>query len=557
MNTNLKPPGSKDGLFKIIVITALVILFALIFYVMFGPLPNQSNFVTKGGNNSNTFNQITVVGTSTLDGDVTMKQDVGIENDLNVDGEANLRKANFLTTTSGIDTLQGIIEPTVTGSLDIKGNNFITFKNISGTNTLLSFNTSTQDGAIYGNLNINDPNGSSGLTLVNQTLSNFRYKFINDPSTNDLLIKSTNSSGSIIKTLADFTQDGAQVNLLDSTVAAPKVYVNGTGGAGQVYDTVYNIPPTLTTTPTFTTLTVTGATTLQGATTLEAAVTAEDDITAEGDIIVSTDTKDIVFTARATGYNALKFAGERTVGSDFYMHQIMGESSTNALVGGSTYIQAPTKVTITNSNGNGGDASFDVRPNFVSGTKTDNYRDTFTEPFVNFANGYMKFTLPPYTTSLVTGNQINSFTYNTTTASGSTADSDYGQGSILGGWSSIQPGANGRIITPTGAGGIGNSFWACPKKGIWSINFSSNFEFGVSSSFYLCSTTVTNIPALPPYSPSPFTTSTTKLIGLDFVNTFVVLDTTDRIFVTLAAGNGALRSGSPPRLELNLIMELN
>jgi hypothetical protein len=534
-------PGNKDMLFKILVIAAIVVIFALLFYVMFGPLPNQSNFVTKGGNNANTFNQITVVGTSTLDGDVTMKQDVEVQNDLNVEGEANLRKANFLTTSGGIDTLQGIIEPTTLGALEIKGNNNILFKNLSGTNTVLSFNTSTQDGSINGNLNINDPNGSSGLTLVNQTLSNFRYKFTNDPSTNDLLIKSTNSTGSIVKTLIDFTQDGAQVNLLDSTVVAPKVYVNGTGGAGQVYDTVYNIPPTLTTTPTFTTLTVTGATTLQGATTLEAAVTSEDTFTAEDDIIVSTDTKNIVFTARATGYNALKFAGERTVDSLFYTHQIQGESSTNALVGGSTYIQAPTEVLITNSQGNGGSAAFDVRPNFAAGTKTDNYRDTFTEPFVNFTGGYLKLTLPPDGTSLVNGNQINSFTYNTTTASGSSPNPIFGLGSILGGWSSTQTGANGRIITPPA--GVGNSVWNCPKKGIWSINFSSNYNNNTltSSSFFLGFSRAT---ALTP-------------IGLDSVNTFVVLYAGDYVFASLAAGTGILNSAYSPRLELNLIMELN
>ena len=492
--------GNKDMLFKILVIVAIIILFALIFYVMFGPLPNQSNFVTKGGNNANTFNQITVVGTSTLDGDVVMKQDAEVQNDLNVEGEANLRKANFLTTSGGIDTLQGVIEPTTAGSLDIKGNNFIALKNISGTNTVLSFNTSTQDGAIFGNLNINDPNGTSGLTLVNQTASNFRYKFTNDPSTNDLLIKSSNPSGSIIKTLADFTQDGAQVNFLDSTVATPLVYVNGTGGAGQVYDTIYNIPPTLTTTPTFTTLNVTGATTLDGATTMNDPLTVNDDATITGDLTLSTNAAAIDFSASGSGeYGQILFGGDGAS-----RQRLLGFAN------GDTYLQTYTKVGIQNSGGNGGIAIFDTRPNFTSGTITSAQRDTFTEPFVNFSNGYFKFSLPPYGTSLVTGNQTNSYIYNTTTASANSPDPDYGQGAVLGGWSSTQTGANGRIITPPA--GVSNSTWVCPTKGIWNINFSSNFQNTVSSSFFLCSLSGTSV----------------SLIGLDFVNTFVVLNAGDK-----------------------------
>lgn len=534
LNVNPVPKaGNKDMLFKILVIAAIVILFALILYVMFGPLPNQSNFVTKGGNNANTFNQITVVGTSTLDGGVVMKQDAEIQNDLNVEGEANLRKANFLTTSGGIDTLQGIIEPTGAGSLDIKGNNFITLKNISGTNTILSFNTNTQDGAIFGNLNINDPNGTSGLTLVNQTTSNFRYKFTNDPSTNDLIVKSSNPSGSVVKTLVDFTQDGAQVNLLDSTVAAPLVYVNGTSGAGQVYDTIYNTPPTLTSTPTFTTLTVTGATILNGSTTMNDPVTINDSATVTGNLTLSTNAAALDFSANGSGeYGQVLFGGDDGVSS---RQRLLGFAN------GDTYLQTYTKVGIQNASGSGGVAIFDTRPNFTSGTITSAQRDTFTEPFVNFSNGYLKITLPPYTTSLVTGNQINSFTYETITASGSSPNPIFGFGSILGGWSSTQAGANGRIITPPS--GVGNSVWNCPKKGIWSINFSSNYNNNTltSSSFFL-----------------GFTRGTERIpIGLDSVNTFVVLYAGDYIFASLAEGSGILNSLYPPRLELNLIMELN
>ena len=77
-----------------------------------------------------------------------------------------------------------------------------------------------------------------------------------------------------------------------------------------------------------------------------------------------------------------------------------------------------------------------------------------------------------------------------------------------------------------------------PKK---YVSLVPKYHSLLSSSFFLCSLSGTTV----------------TLIGLDFVNSFVVLNAGDYVFATLAAGNGALRSGSPPRLELDLIMELN
>ena len=75
LNAPISTKGPSDGLmFRILVVIALLVLFGLFLYAIFGPLPNQKNFITNNPNSGNgVFPQITVAGTSTLEGNVELE----------------------------------------------------------------------------------------------------------------------------------------------------------------------------------------------------------------------------------------------------------------------------------------------------------------------------------------------------------------------------------------------------------------------------------------------------------------------------------------------------
>lgn len=543
--------GNKDMLFKILIIAALVILFGLILYILFGPLPSQSNFVKKGSSSQETLNDLYVVGTSTLKGNVTANQNLTIGGNEIINGNLTVHDTNFVTGTSNVK--QGSVVPS-TGTLELRGNTYVKITDINGTDTTAEFVVGSKETNFNGVVNINNPDGVSGLILKNQTTPENYYK-IYDNSSNNLIIDSY--IGTSFKKILNAEEDASEVTFLDETIATPYVYVNGSGGKGRVYDEVYNLPPTASLTPTLTTLTVTGATTLNGTTTsnntmtLNGATTMNDPVTINDNLTFPLDGNNIVFTPKSTSENAVRFAGQRTINSNVYMHQILGQSSTNVAIGGSTYIHAPTKVNITNSIGNGGSSLFDVRPNFTSGTKTDEFRNTFIEPFVNIANGYLKITLPPEGTMLANapggfpaaGQIVNVFAYTSSDTNPKTVGSfppSLFATNKLGSWVNSDPTGQGSYVQSRMSSytSVPNAGWTCPKKGLWAIEFNSN------------STTFTNEFVI-------YNTTTNQSYGSNYVSTIAVIDFGQVIAITAVGASGTIAAGANATLKFRLIMELN
>jgi hypothetical protein len=522
------PNGKSDALFRILIIAAVLILFALIFYVMFGPLPNQKNFVTKGGTNSGVLNQLQVNETSLLKGNVTTEANVTVGGDETVDGTLNAHTTNFVTTSGTTDTVQGKITPLGGGVLNLQSGVYTYIKDLSGNNTA-SFKTSTKETTFYGNVNIDDTGGVSGLTLLNQTSSNYKYKFTNDATSNNLMVKSIQNS--TIKSILDAEQTGGEITFLDDTIVAPKVYVNGSGGKGQVYDTIYNPAPAVDPDFSVDTLTVSGISTFNDPVTIIGTVGITGDLTiTTGDIIIPTDTRGINFTASGSGnWNQITFGAD----TPSVRQRLVGFAS------GDTYLQTNTKVGIQNSAGTSGIAMFDTRPNTTG-------RNTYLEPFVDIIDGYLRITLPEYGTNTgpggVIGDQVNSYTYTLLgTPSYSASNAPWSVNTqVLAPWnSSSQTGANGRLVTASSTPLAG---WSCPKKGIWAINYNSFFQNGTTPQ-----TTIGNI-------------TTNEVYGDDNISTFAVINLSEIVAVYTKSGGsiGAFPGvAGPPILTFNLIMELN
>lgn len=520
----LPDPGSKDMIFKILIVVAIIILFGIVLYVLFGPLPSQSNFVKKGSNTESKLDELYVVGTSTLNGNALAKNDLTVAGNETVGGTLTVHETDFIIN----NTKQGSVIPG-TNQIEIRGNGYVNIKNLNGTNTTAEFNTGTQETNFNGSVTINNPNGSSGLILKNQATPANYYKF-RDDSSNNLVIDSYTGSSS--RSVLTIEESGNEMTLLNESTN-PLLYVGQ--GKGQVYDSVYNQPPSVGMTPTFTTLTVTGTTTLNGV-----AILNEDTIMNKTLTFPIDDTY-VVFTPKTTGTNAIKFAGEKTINSNVYMHQILGFSTTSE---GNTAIHAPTKVNITNSFGNGGSSLFDVRPNFITGTKTDQFRNSYLEPFVNIANGYLRISLPQYGTTPATGvggiaagQIVNIFSYISSDVATKTSGL-FPSGTPLGLWITGDPTGNGIYVQSrmSAYSGVSNAQWTCPKKGIWSIDFNSK-KTSSNNSFVIGN--ITN----------------GQVYGTDFVSTFAVIEFGQNIAITSVTGSGT--AGSSPTLVFKLIMELN
>lgn len=518
--------GKSETLFKVLIIGAVIILFIIVLYMMFGPLPNQKNFVTKGGNNSGVLNQLQVNGISSLNGDVEANQDLTVLGNEKVGGVLTAGTTQFVTTVGGADTLQGKIVPTLIG-FDLQGKTIINIRdNTTNPQTTVEFKTGPKQTTFFGKVNVN---GTAGLSVLNDTLGNIAYNITNNPTTNNLLIKANT------KTILDADQTGDTITLFDSSSNPPTLNINGPSGLGRVFDTKYNQPPTLNANPSFDTLNVIGNTTLGGATTLNGTLTAKENVTLDSaDLIMNTSGNNIRFTDTTSGAsNSVQFAGSG--------QEIQGNAN------GDIYLKTNTNVYIRNSAGSSGIAKFDTRP-IGSGTSD---RNAFLEPFINIDQGYLKISLPRYGTTPVAGpagnppinSQVNSFTYTSNDLELKTGTGVFSTGTYVGLWNTTQ-GSYAQGLMQT-SGTLTKCIWYPPKKGIWSIQFNSYSTLGTNPNLVIGNVAITseNTPR--------------KAFGVNYVNTFVVLNTTDRIVVTADTGSGYISSSPAPTLTFNLIMELN
>lgn len=534
LNAPISAKGPSDGLmFRILVIIALLVLFGLFLYAIFGPLPNQKNFITTNPNSANgVFPQLTVAGTSTLDGNVEAKSL------LKVDGSTTMHDLNFITTSGNIDTTQGKIIPS-SNNIDIRSVGNIRMTNMNGGTVSAIFNSNGTTN-FMGDLNMN----GSILDLINLTDISKQYLISNDSSTSDLIIKA--KDGPTIKNIFNAKVVGNQLNLLkDST--DPLLYI-GTGN-GRVYDTVYN-QPTYTTTPTFTTVTtgtlnVTGNTTLGGIlgvtgnTTVGGTLDVNDVLTSNGNLNINTiggaglniKNGSTTLTRIANGNITLNDSdayidfSDNTTGKNHYISFGGTNQRLIAFNNGGMYAQDDLNFVAQNQSGTSGIGKFDTR---VVGTGTGQ-RNPFSEPFLNLTNyGSLKFSLPTPGVNPITTFQENYYEYISSDATFKNGNT-FPNGTYLGNWFSTQVGANGRLIA---SGSLPNAIWVCPKKGIWQVEFTAfmGSSFGIGKSSGQC-------------------------FGATYVSTFSLIDIGENILVAATYGTSLIGAGS--KMKFTLIAELN
>lgn len=469
LNAPISAKGPSDGLmFRILVIIALLVLFGLFLYAIFGPLPNQKNFVTSNSNSGNgVFPQLTVAGTSTFDKGVEAKST------LNVDGTTTLHDLNFVTTNGNVDTIQGKIIPT-TNNLDIRSTGRVKMTNNNGSVTSAIFNSNGATDFI------GDANMSARMNLINTDFS-YQYNLFNDSASKDLIVTAKNNAS--IKNIFNAKVNGDQINLLkDST--APLLYV-GTGN-GRVYDTVYNLPPTANPNPTFNSLAViTG-----GATTLGGTLSVANVLTSNGDLNINTaggaglniKNGTTTLTRIANGNISLNDPDafidftNNTAGKNHYISFGGASQRIIAFNNGGIFAQDDFNFTAQNQTGNSGIGKFDTRQIGYS----TGQRNPFSEPFLNLNNeGSLKFSLPLQGVNPFSGNQENYYSYiaGTNSLTGGTWPDGSGDNTILGLWDSTQNNANNLMFTSTG--GKLRCFWQCPKKGMWFVEFYPVANLGV------------------------------------------------------------------------------
>ena len=524
MNVEVVANPKTQGLaFKFFVVIALVVLFALFLYAILGPLPNQSKFLKQSG----VANTLAVNGTSLLNGDVVIGGNTAMNGIMNVIGPARAQTSlstpelDLITTENGIDTVQGTIKGLTSGTTQITGSSNVTVTDTSGTNTVVKFTGNTRQTDFYGDVVLNDLNGDTSLILKNQTSSNPSYELYNDPDSSDFTLIS--KTGTTVKNIIDATSNGNSITLLDASSTNPLVYVNGKKAGvptlGRVYDTVYNVPPSIN--PTLGSLNVTGVSLLQGA------VTASNALTVNGKLTSKLSESDM---------QGINFYGPTTP-------SLKGGRISLETGGDNLYVQGKESVNISAVSNLNFIASFDTR----QGSDARSNRDS---PAFDL-KGYMKYTLPSYITTGISPFTYNSFTYKTTPTalSGTVGDKGWPQISSttnIQNWNSTQTGANTYLVPNTS---VYTGGWICPKRGIWQVTFDSGyngFDTGLGTTPF--SMGIGNIGN---------GTSKVEPYGLDKVSTFVVIDLGDIILPTLNYSSGLGTNINQATMTFSLIMELN
>lgn len=519
---SFKETPSKQGLaFKFFMIISIVILFALVLYAIFGPLPSQSKFLKKSSDGNN---NLTVLGDTALNGDLVVGGNTSMGGFLNITGNTRVgdvltvNEIDITTNSGGVDVIQGTITGQTGGQVSVNANTDVSIKDTSGTNTVAKFAVESKQTDFYGDVVLNDLDGSTALVLKNQSSSLPSYELLNDSTGNDnFVVQSRNVS--TVRKLFEAKSNASEITFSDSTVATPLVYINGTSGLGRVYDTLYNTIPSIGTNPTLLGLTVTGTATFSG-------------------------------TASVTGILNTRPNESNMQGINFY------QTASTLIKGGRVavssidelFVQGYDSVKMSAINNANFIASFDTS----AGTNT---RSNLT-PGMDL-KGYMKYTLPTY--GDFGSGQQNSYTYTTTSnsviASTTTPSNNKigwpqypGSGSCnITGWSSTQTGSMALIVSS----GTYKGGWVCPKRGIWQVTFNSgyngiddtNFSFGIG-----------NIgPSSSPFSlPVPY--------GLNKVSATVVINQNDIILpnANYCSGGGIHDAfANTATMTFSLIMELN
>jgi hypothetical protein len=496
-------PPAQGIAFKFFVVISLLVLFGLFLYAILGPLPNQSKFLTKTGTSDSldVNGNAIITGNTTIGGKVEISGNLELENPLygpefnliTISGTTGTSRGKFKTNTNGeiiIDS-NGDIVTRPTGSLFVKDYSETT------NNITVAFNPNTKRTDFYGNVILNNESGNNSLVLKNQN-TNPEYRIKNDTATDNLIIESSNN-------ILNATSNGNTVNLMkDST--APFLYV-GTG-LGRVYDTVYNIPPSLT--PVVNSLTVNGLTDLNGTT------TTKNLIVDSGSYLESKYMENLFGSTQFFNSNEpLNPMGRITIGSQ------------------NMYVQGENSVKIGHFNTSDELASFDTSQPWNTAS---NISSIFN------LRGFMKYTLPAYNAPGATGLQQNKYVYITTYATNVTATNEGWPGtdpvtSYIGGWS----GTNNALIIPSPQG----YYWKCPIRGIWAVTFNSYLNLALSGLSLAIGNVGNGSSKNEPY-------------GIDKVSTTVVIDKDDQILVAAQSGTGNISSlTNPVTMTFSLIMELN
>lgn len=503
------PP--KQGLaFKFFVIACIIFLFILIIYIMFGPLPSQSKFIKKSGGS----NSLNVNGDSVLNGDVVIGGYTLMNENARIAQSLAVPEVDLITSASGTDTIQGSISAKLGGTTQIKGNTNVIISDSSGTNTIAKFTGSNKQTDLYGDVVINDMDGSTSLILKNQSPSLPSYELLNNSSGNDdLVIRS--KDGTTVKNIIDANSIGDTMTLLDSSSSDPKLYVNGTSGLGRVYDDEYNIPPS--SSGNFPNINVSGTSTLttvnvSGNLTVSQVLNT---VSAYPSKIATTEIYDWRDTATLAG----RISADKDESYNVY---IQGKNNIQFATNGS-----PDQI-----------ASFDVSTPFST-------RSNFVVPAFDL-KGFMKYTLPSYGT--LASVQTNSYSYQNSDSTSLTysgtigwpGNGGSGFSSVVRNWTTTEGiGSSSLLVT---SGSLSSYAWRCPKRGIWLVEFDSKCD-GISNnaaSYGIGSTT------------------TGVCYGVNKVSTFVVINLDELIIVALNYASAATSlSSKNATMSFKLVMELN
>lgn len=366
---------SKQGLaFKFFVIISIVILFGLVLYAIFGPLPSQSKFLKKSSDGNN---NLTVLGNTALNGNLVVGGNSEMNGFLNIEGNTrtggifSANEIDLITSSTGTDIVQGSLLAQTNGRVSVNANTDVSIKDVSGTNTVAKFTVETKQTDFYGDVIVNDLDGTSALILKNQSSSLPSYELLNDSSGNDnFVLQSKNVS--TIKKLFEAKSNASEITFSDASVSSPLVYINGASGLGQVYDTKYNQIPSIGSNPTLLGLTVNGTANFTGSTNVTGTLKARSNI------------------------NSLTT-------TDFY------QDNTTLIKGGSLtvdtfdkfFVQGNDSVNISKISSGYYIASFDT-------SVAENLRSNAAIPAMDL-KGYMKYTLPTY--GVIGIQQVNSYSY--------------------------------------------------------------------------------------------------------------------------------------------------
>ena len=507
-------PPAQGVAFKFFVVIALLVLFALFLYAILGPLPNQSKFLTKTGAS----NGLDVNGNAIITGNTKIGGQVEITGNLELENPLYGPEFNLITISGGTGTTKGKfaidtnsdIFAQSTGNIIARPTGSLIVKDYTGTNTTANFNPTTKQTDFYGNVILNNESGNNALVLKNQLITNPDYRIKNDTTSDNLIIES--SIGSTVKNILNATSDGSKMTLLSNatTNSSTGIFISGSSGLGRVYDTVYNLPPSLNST--LNSLTVNGPTDLNGPTTTKK-------ITVDSDSFLD---------AR---YN------ENLLGAtQFFNMPVSGNDAKGriAIFQNNMYVQGVNSVKISPYNDSNEKAIFNTN------LGTTNYADPVFD-----LKGYMRYTLPAYNAPDASVVQRNNYVYTSRYNVVVTATSEGWPGtdpvtSYIGGWNSTTSGGD-ELVNSTPQ----RYYWKCPKRGIWAVTFNSYLNFALTSISLGIGNVGSGLSKREPY-------------GSDKVSTTVVIDKDDYILVAAQSGFGNIVAiPNPITMTFSLIMELN